>query len=222
MSKRRKGAERRRKIGKIAGLVALGMTTGGVGLGARAIAKKLIAKNKKKLQRFVVNEGGIVPSENLDELALQTAQVRAKKIEEIKDDPTIDADTTEEASEVFEEQQADDLETESYEGESDAFTEEVMGAVLGVAKGVAKKIRERRAKKGKKSGLLDKLSGVKAETSGTGDLVVSGLTNPKSKDPLSLALNDAKQGAMETTIKQYLPIIVIIVVIAYFVMGKKK
>ena len=51
MAKNRKGAQRRRKIGKIAGIVALGMATGGAGLAARAIAKKIIAKNKKKMQK---------------------------------------------------------------------------------------------------------------------------------------------------------------------------
>ena len=227
MAKNRKGAQRRRKIGKIAGIVALGMATGGAGLAARAIAKKIIAKNKKKIQKFVVNEGGQEPSENPEELAVQFAQVRARKIEQIKDDPTIDADTTEEAAEVFEEQQSDDLENESYTGESDSFTEEAMGAILGVAKGAIGKIKAKRLASGKK--FLGKTkaqwdaqkSGLDVTTSGTGDIVVKGATNPGSKDPFSLAVADAKAGATMTTIKQYLPIVIIVAVVLFFVMKKK-
>ena len=227
MAKNRKGAQRRRKIGKIAGIVALGMATGGAGLAARAIAKKIIAKNKKKIQKFVVNEGGQEPAENPEELAVQFAQVRARKIEQIKDDPTIDADTTEEAAEVFEEQQSDDLENESYTGESDSFTEEAMGAILGVAQGAIGKIKAKRLASGKK--FLGKTkeqwdakkSGLDVTTSGTGDILVKGATNPASKDPFSLAVADAKAGATMTTIKQYLPIVIIVAVVLFFVMKKK-
>ena len=227
MAKNRKGAQRRRKIGKIAGIVALGMATGGAGLAARAIAKKIIAKNKKKIQKFVVNEGGQEPAENPEELAVQFAQVRARKIEQIKDDPTIDADTTEEAAEVFEEQQSDDLENESYTGESDSFTEEAMGAILGVAKGAIGKIKAKRLASGKK--FLGKTkeqwdakkSGLDVTTSGTGDILVNGATTPASKAPFSLAVADAKAGATMTTIKQYLPIVIIVAVVLFFVMKKK-
>lgn len=215
MSKNKKGAVRRKRIIGIAKKVALG----GI---PRLAVEGLLKRNKKKLQKFVANEGGIVPSENIEELAVQTAQVRAKKIEEIKDDPTIDADTTEDAAEVFEEQQAEEIETESYDGESDAFTEEVLGAALGVAKGVVKKIKERRAKKGKKSGFLDKLSGAKVDTTGRGSVEISGITNPNSSDPLSVAVRDAQSGATETIIKKNLPIIIIVVVVIAFFMMKKK
>lgn len=226
MAKRLKGAARRKKIGKIAGLVALGAVTGGGGLAARAIAKKIIAKNKKKIQKFVVNEGGQQPSEDLEELAVQAAQVRAQKIQEIKDDPTIDADTTEEAAEVFEEQQAEDIDNESYTGESDSFTEEAMGAILGVAKGAINKIKQKRLEKGKK--FLGKTAeqwarkgGVDVTTSGTGDVVIKGATDPSSKDPLSLAVADAKAGATTATIKQWLPMVIIAVVVVFFVIKKK-
>jgi len=226
MAKNRKGAQRRRKIGKIAGMVAAGRIAGPAGIAALAIARKLIAKNKKKLQKFVVNEGGAMPAEDPEELAVQFAQVRAKKIQQIKEDPTIEADTTEEAAEVFEEQQADDLENESYTGESDSFTEEAIGAVLGVAKGAISKIKEKRLAKGKK--FLGKTAeqwatkgGIDVTTSGTGDIMLKGATNPKSTDPLSLAINDAKAGATMTTIKQYLPIVIIVAVVLFFVMKKK-
>ena len=217
-----KVAKRKKRILQIAKTVL----SGGANLPvefARKKALEVIEKNKKKLQKFVVDKGGIVPSEDPEELAVQTAQVREQEIQKIIDDPTIDADTPQEASDVFEEQQQEELDTESFEGEADAFTEEAIGAVIGVAKGVVKKIKEKRAAKGKKSGLLDMLSGVKVDTSGTGDIVVSGATNPKSKDPLSVAINDAKKGAMDTTIKQYLPIAIIVIVIIFVaMMGKKK
>jgi len=214
MSKNRKGAARRKKILGIATKVALGGVPG-------LVARKIIAKNKKKIQKFVVNEGGIQPSENLEELAVQAAQVRAKKIEEIKEDPTIDADTTEDAAEVFEEQQADEIETENYDGESDAFTEEAVGAILGVAKGAVKKIAEKRAAKGKKNKFLNKLMGIKADTTGRGSVEIKGLSDEGSKDPLSAAIKDAKAGTIDTTIKQYLPIIIIAVVLGYFLLKKK-
>ena len=224
---RNKAKARKRKIGKIAGIVALGMATGGVGLGARLIAKKIIEKNKKKLQKFVADKGGVVPSDNIEELAVQTAQVRNQEIEKIKDDPSIDADTMEEASDVFEEQQAEELETESYEGESDAFTEEAMGAVLGVAKGVFKKIKDKRLASGKKflgktKSQWDSKQGADVTTDGRGNIMLTGATNPASKDPLSLAVKDAQSGATETIIKKNLPYILIaVVVVAFFVMKKK-
>lgn len=224
---RNKAKTRKRKIGKIAGIVALGMATGGVGLGARLIAKKIIEKNKKKLQKFVADKGGVIPSDNIEELAVQTAQVRNQEIKRIKDDPSIDADTIEEASDVFEEQQAEELETESYEGESDAFTEEAMGAVLGVAKGVFKKIKDKRLASGKKflgktKAQYDAKEGADVTTDGRGNIMLTGATNPASKDPLSLAVKDAQSGATETIIKKNLPYILIaVVVVAFFVMKKK-
>ena len=223
MSKRRKGAARRSKIGNIARKVAMGVATGGV---AGVVARKIIAKNKKKIQKFVVNEGGQQPSEDLEELAVQAAQVRAQKIEQIKEDPTIDADTTEEAAEVFEEQQAEDIENESYTGESDSFTEEAMGAILGVAKGVVGKIKSKRLAKGKKflgktAAQWAKKGGVDVTTSGTGDIVVKGATDPGSKDPLSLAVADAKSGTINTTIKQWLPVVIIVAVVIFFITKKK-
>jgi hypothetical protein len=219
MSRRRKGAARRSKIGNIARKVAKGVVTGGV---AGMVARKILAKNRKKIEKFVVNEGGQQPADNLEELALQAAQVRAKKIEEIKEDPNIDADTTEEAAEVFEEQQADDIENESYTGESDSFTEEAMGAILGVAKGVVNKIKQKRWAKGKK--FLGKKAGEKGpnvDTDGQGNIVVSGATSASSKDPLSLAVADAKSGAINTTVKQWLPIIIIVAVLGFVLMKKK-
>lgn len=226
MAKNRKGAARRRKIGKIAGIVALGAVTGGAGLAARAIAKKIIAKNKKKLQKFVVNEGGIIPAENPEELAVQFAQVRSNKIQQIKDDPNIDADTTEEAAEVFEEAQADDLENESYTGESDSFTEEAIGAVLGIAKGAVSKIKAKRLAKGKKflgktKAQWDAKAGADVTTDGQGNIVLTGATNPASRDPLSSAVRDAQSGTIQTMVKQYLPYILVAVVLAYFLMKKK-
>lgn len=221
MSRNRKGAQRRKKIRNIAGIVAAGWIAGPAGIAARAAAKKIIAKNRKKIEKFVVNEGGIQPAENLEELAVQAAQVRSKKIEEIKNDPNIEADTTEEAAEVFEEQQADDIENESYTGESDSFTEEAVGAILGVAKGVAKKIQARRAAKGKKNKFLNKLMGVKADTTGRGSVEISGISDEGSKDPLSAAIADAKQGTINTTVKQWLPIIIIAVVLGFLLMKKK-
>lgn len=218
---------RKRKIKKIAGIVALGMVTGPAGLGARLIAKKVIEKNKKKLQKFVADKGGVIPSDNIEELAVQTAQVRNQEIEKIRQDPSIDADTTEEASDVFEEQQADELATESYEGESDAFTEEAMGAVLGVAKGVIKKIKDKRLASGKKflgktKAQYDAQGGADVTTDGKGNIMLTGATNPASKDPLSLAVKDAQSGATETIIKKNLPYILIaVVVVAFFVMKKK-
>jgi len=227
MAKNRKGAERRKKIGKIAGIVALGMVTGPAGLGARLLAKKLIEKNKKKLQKFVVNEGGVVPSDNNEELAVQFAQVRSKKIQEIKDDPTIEADTTEEAAEVFEEQQADDLENESYTGESDSFTEEAIGAVLGIAKGAVNKIKEKRLASGKKflgktKAQWDAKAGIDVNTDGSGNLSISGLSNKGSKDPLSNAVRDAQAGTVDTMVKKYLPFVVIGIVALVIVFAIKK
>jgi hypothetical protein len=212
-----KVAKRKRRILSIANAV---LTGGPVGF-AKKEALRLIDKNKKKLQKFVVDKGGIVPSDNPEELAMQTAQVREQEIQKIVDDPTNDANTIEEASDVWEEGQQEELDTESFEGEADAFTEEALGAVIGVAKGVVKKIKERRAKKGKKSGLLDKLSKAKVDTTGRGSVEVSGITNEGSKDPLSSAIRDAKAGTIDTTIKQYLPIIIIAVVVLFFVMKKK-
>jgi hypothetical protein len=226
MAKNRKGAARRRKIGKIAGLVAAGRLAGPAGIAALAIARKVIAKNKKKLQKFVVNEGGQIPAENPEELAVQVAQVRSKKIEQIKEDPNIDADTTEEAAEVFEEQQADDLENESYTGESDSFTEEAIGAVLGIAKGAVSKIKQKRLAKGKKflgktKAQWDAKSGADVTTDGQGNIMLTGATNPLSRDPLSSAVRDAQAGTVQTMIKQYLPYILLAVVLAYFLMKKK-
>lgn len=227
MAKNRKGAARRKKIGKIAGIVALGMATGGAGLAARAIAKKLIDKNKKKLQKFVVDEGGVVPSENPEELAVQFAQTRSKKIREIQEDPTIDAETTEEAAEVFEEQQAEDIENESYTGESDAFTEEAIGAVLGIAKGAVNKIKQNRLAKGKKfmgktKAQWDAKAGIDVATDGSGNVSISGLSNPSSKDPLSGAIRDAQAGTMDTMVKKYLPFVVIGIVALVIVFAMKK
>jgi hypothetical protein len=226
MAKNRKGAARRRKIGKIAGLVAAGRLAGPAGVAALAIARKVIAKNKKKLQKFVVNEGGQIPEENPEMLAVQVAQVRSKKIEQIKDDPNIDADTTEEAAEVFEEAQADDLENESYTGESDSFTEEAIGAVLGIAKGAVSKIKEKRLAKGKKflgktKAQWDAKRGADVTTDGQGNIVLQGATNPSSNDPLSNAVRNAQAGTVQTMIKQYLPYILLAVVLAYFLMKKK-
>lgn len=152
--------------------------------------------------------------------------MRAKKIQQIKDDPTIDADTTDEAAEIFEEQQADDLENESYTGESDSFTEEAIGAVLGIAKGAVQKIKEKRLASGKKflgktKAQWDAKAGVDVTTDGQGNIVLTGATNAGSKDPLSNAVRDAKAGATMTTIKQYLPIVIIIAVVLFFVMKKK-
>jgi len=226
MSKNRKGAARRKKIGKIAGLVALGAIAGPAGIAARAVAKKIIAKNKKKIEKFVVNEGGEMPADNPEELAVQFAQIRSKKIEQIKDDPNIDADTTEEAAEVFEEQQADDIENESYTGESDSFTEEAIGAVLGIAKGAVMKIKEKRLASGKKfmgktKAQWDAKAGIDVNTDGSGNLSLSGLTNKASKDPLSNAVRDAQAGTVQTMIKQYLPYILVAIVLVYFLMKKK-
>jgi hypothetical protein len=227
MAKNRKGAQRRRKIGRIAGLVVAGRIAGPAGIAAVAIARKLINKNKKKLQKFVVNEGGVVPSENPEELAVQFAQVRSKKIKEIQEDPTIEAETTEEAAEVFEEQQADDLENESYTGESDAFTEEAIGAVLGIAKGAVNKIKEKRLAKGKKfmgktKAQWDAKKGIEASTDGSGNVSISGLSNPLSKDPLSGAIRDAQAGTMDTMVKKYLPFVVIGIVALVIVFAMKK
>lgn len=226
MAKNRKGAARRRKIGKIAGLVALGAVAGPAGLAARAIAKKVIAKNRKKLEKFVVNEGGEQPAENPEELAVQFAQIRSKKIQQIKEDPNTDADTTEEAAEVFEEAQADDIENESYTGESDSFTEEAIGAVLGIAKGAVNKIKAKRLEKGKKflgktKSQWDAKSGADITTDGQGNIVLTGATNAGSRDPLSNAVRDAQAGTVQTMVKQYLPYILIAVVLAYFLMKKK-
>jgi hypothetical protein len=226
MAKNRKGAARRRKIGKIAGLVAAGRLAGPAGIAALAIARKVIAKNKKKLQKFVVNEGGQIPEENPEELAVQVAQIRSKKIQQIKEDPNIDADTTEEAAEVFEEQQADDLENESYTGESDSFTEEAIGAVLGIAKGAVSKIKEKRLAKGKKflgktKAQWDAKRGADVTTDGQGNIMLTGATNPASRDPLSSAVRDAQAGTIQTMVKQYLPYILVAVVLAYFLMKKK-
>ena len=221
-----KAKKRRRKIGRIAGIVAAGAAGGPVGLAARALAIKVIKQKKAKLQKFVVNEGGQIPAEDPEQLAVQVAQVRAKKIQEIKDDPTIDADTTEEAAEVFEEQQADDLENESYTGESDSFTEEAIGAVLGIAKGAVNKIKEKRLASGKKflgktKAQWDAKKGIDIDTDGSGNIMLKGATNPASNDPLSNAVRDAKAGATMTTIKQYLPIVIIVAVVLFFVMKKK-
>lgn len=222
-----KAKTRKRKIGKIAGIVALGMVTGPAGLGARLLAKKIIAKNKKKLQKFVADKGGVIPSENLEELSLQTAQVRNQEIQRIKDDPTIEADTIEEASDVFEQEQAEELERESFDGESDAFTEEAIGAAIGVAKGLVKKIKDKRLASGKKflgktKAQYDAKEGADVTTDGSGNIVLTGATNKGSKDPLSLAVKDAQSGATETIIKKNLPFILIaVVVVAFFVMKKK-
>lgn len=226
MAKNRKGAQRRRKIGRIAGIVAAARVGGPAGVAARALALKLIRKNKKKLEKFVVNEGGEIPAENPEELAVQFAQVRSKKIQQIKEDPNIDADTTEEAAEVFEEAQADDLENESYTGESDSFTEEAIGAVLGIAKGAVNKIKEKRLAKGKKflgktKAQWDAKAGADVTTDGQGNIMLTGATNPASRDPLSSAVRDAQAGTIQTMVKQYLPYILVAVVLAYFLMKKK-
>jgi hypothetical protein len=222
-----KAKTRKRKIRKIAGIVALGMVTGPAGLGARLIAKKIIEKNKKKLQKFVADKAMIQPSDDIEELSMQVAKTRENEIEKIANDPTNDANTIEEASDVFEEQQAEQIETESYDGESDAFTEEAIGAVLGIAKGAVKKFKDKRLAQGKKfmgktKAQWDAKSGADVSTDGSGNIVLSGATNPKSKDALSMAIADAQGGATETLMKKYLPIaVIVIVVIAFFMMKKK-
>lgn len=209
----RKGKERKHRLKSFVSKIAKVAMDGGPLL---HIAKNIIKKNKDKIQKFVADEGEQEPSENPEELAVQFAQVREKKIKEIQEDGTNDANTPAEAEELFEEKQAEDIEQESYDGESDSFTEEAMGAVLGVAKGVIGKIRKRRAKKGKKT--FGK--GLDVDTDGKGGVVIKGATNEGSNDPLSVAVRDAKQGAVQTNLKQYLPIAIILAIVILFIAKK--
>jgi hypothetical protein len=226
MSKSDKAKKRKKRISFIARTVL----TGGANLApemARKIALKVIDKNKKKLQKFVADKAMIQPSDNPEELAMQVAQTRESEIQKIADDPTNDANTIEDASDVFENEQAEQIETESYDGESDAFTEEAIGAVIGIAKGAVQKIKEKRLASGKKflgktKAQWDAKSGADVSTDGSGNIVVTGATNPKSKDPLSMAIADAQGGATDTLMKKYLPIAIIVIVVIAFVMMKKK
>lgn len=208
----RKGKERKHRLKFLVSKIAKVAMDGGPLL---HIAKNIIKKNKDKIQKFIADEGEQEPSENPEELAVQFAQVREKKIKEIQEDGTNDANTPAEAEELFEEKQQQEIDSESYDGESDSFTEEAMGAVLGVAKGVIAKIRKKRAKKGKKTfGKLD------IDTDGKGGVVLKGATDEGSTDPLSMAVKDAKKGAIETNMKQYLPIAIVLVIVIFFATRK--
>lgn len=209
----RKGKERKHRLKRFVSKIAKVATDGGPLL---HIAKNIIKKNKDKIQKFVADEGEQAPSENPEELAVQFAQVRENKIKEIQKDGTNDANTPAEAEELFEERQQEEIESESYDGESDSFTEEAMGAVLGVAKGVIAKIRKKRAKKGKKT--FGK--GLDIDTDGKGGVVLKGATDEGSTDPLSVAVKDAKKGAIDSNIKQYLPIAILVAVVIFFVTKK--
>jgi hypothetical protein len=213
-----RGKQRVKRVAQIAKRVALG---GIPRLAVRAVIKKV----KPKLQKYVEQNSQQEPAEDDEQLAVQVATIRQKKIQELQDSGENDADTPAEAEELMEEEQADELESESYEGESDAFTEEALGAVLGVAKGAINKMRKKRFAKGKKflgksQKQFEQSKKVDVNTDGMGNIQISGVTNEGATDPLSESIRDAKRGAIETNLRQYLPIILIAVVV--FLMFKKK
>lgn len=219
-----RGAKRKAFIKKHAKGFAIHALTGGMSAPFQ-IAKKLLKKNKKKMQKFVESEG-IEPSENLDELAVQTAGVRTKKIQDIvKDDENYpDVQDEDTAEEVFEQEQEEQGDSEGFDDDSDSFTGAALGAILGVAKGVVNKVKEGRLAKGKKfmgktKAQWDAKGGMGATTDGNGNIVLSGLSNKNSKDGFSMAVNDAKKGVMDDTLKKVLPFIILGLVVLLF--GKK-
>lgn len=226
MPRSKKGLQRRKKIAGIAKKVAKIAKLTPAGALAVGYAKTF-KKNKPKFEKFV-KENGIIPSENPEELAQQVVAARAEQIQEIMDDPNNPNDTPEEAADAWEEQQADEIESESYEGESNAFTEEALGAAIGIAKGAIAKIRDKRFAKGKKvlgksaaQWAAKKGSNIDVDTDGSGNIRIKNAANPNSNDPLSAAVADAKQGAIDANVRKYLPIALIAIVVIFVFFGKK-
>lgn len=210
-----KGKKRRALIGRIARTVL----TAGANLPFEH-AKRMIKKHKSKIQKFVEDKGNITPAEDEETLAIQAATVRQNEIKKVMDDEGNDANTMSDAEELYEEEQQDEIDSEDYEGESDAFTMEAIGAVLGVAKKGINRIRQKRFAKGKKflgqtQAKYNAKKGIDVNVDGDGNLVASGLSNPNSNDPLSRAINDAQGGVVDANLKKYLPLLVIAIVVFF-------
>lgn len=228
MANPKKGAERRKEVGRKAGRIALAIGTGGIAPAVGSIAKKLKA-NKRKMAKMV-ESAGVTPSENLSELAVQTTAVRDAQIENIVNDndnyPEVqDYETAEEVWEGEQEEGASEYEDE-FDGENDYFTADALSTIVGTAKGVIEKVKAGRLAKGKK--FLGKSAeewkkkgagkGIGLNVAGDG-LQISGLTSDKSDDIISSAVAGAKSEAIQDNLKKYLPIILILVVVVIF--GKR-
>lgn len=224
--RRQSGKQRRRELRRKAFKVASNLATGGIPA-MRNVVRKLKA-NKRKMKKFV-EEAGVEPSENLSELAVQTANVRAEKIQDMVEDnenyPEIqDVESAEEQFEEEQEQGATEFEDE-FDGENDYFTSDALATIVGTAKGVVNKIKEGRLKKGKKflgktaeQWKAKKGKGLSVDVDSDG-LRIGGLVNEKSTDVLSSAVGSAKSEAITTNLRKYLPFILI--GIAFFFFGKK-